>query len=169
MWYMKRMIIPVISGATGIVTKGLKKNLEAIPWNHRTGLIKQTAIFGTSHIILEVLQPETWSLSGGDYIWFKSSIGGEKACDNNDDDDDDDGDNNNNLPHRAVEQAKHRTKRTHNKDYVSHLLYMDDLKLIGKHRKNSINKCKKLDTSVLISVRILDLKSVQRLYSRKEN
>jgi len=31
MWYMKRMIIPVISGATGIVTKGLKKNLEAIP------------------------------------------------------------------------------------------------------------------------------------------
>jgi len=31
MWYMKRMIIPVIIGATGTVTKGLKKNLEAMP------------------------------------------------------------------------------------------------------------------------------------------
>jgi hypothetical protein len=30
MWNKKCMIIPVITGATGIVTKGLKKNLEAI-------------------------------------------------------------------------------------------------------------------------------------------
>jgi len=30
MWDMECMIIPVITGATGIVTKGLKKKLEAI-------------------------------------------------------------------------------------------------------------------------------------------
>ena len=28
------MTIPVITGASGIVTKGLKKNLEAIPGKH---------------------------------------------------------------------------------------------------------------------------------------
>jgi hypothetical protein len=31
MWNTKCMIIPVITGATGIATRGLKKNLEAIP------------------------------------------------------------------------------------------------------------------------------------------
>jgi len=34
MWYMKLTIIPVIIGATGIVTAGLRKNLEAVPGNH---------------------------------------------------------------------------------------------------------------------------------------
>jgi hypothetical protein len=28
---MKCMVVPVIIGATGIVTRGLRKNLEAIP------------------------------------------------------------------------------------------------------------------------------------------
>ena len=59
MWYMKRMIIPVIIGATGIVTKGLRKNLEAIRGNNLTDSLQQTAIFGTSHIIRKVLQRET--------------------------------------------------------------------------------------------------------------
>ena len=31
MWNMKCVIVLVITGATGIVTKGLKKNLEAVP------------------------------------------------------------------------------------------------------------------------------------------
>jgi hypothetical protein len=31
MWNKKFMIIPVITGAARIVTKGLKKNLESIP------------------------------------------------------------------------------------------------------------------------------------------
>jgi hypothetical protein len=31
MWNLKCMVIPVIIGATGIVTKGLKTSLEAIP------------------------------------------------------------------------------------------------------------------------------------------
>jgi hypothetical protein len=34
MWNMKCIIIPVITGATRIVTKGLKKNLEIIPEKH---------------------------------------------------------------------------------------------------------------------------------------
>jgi hypothetical protein len=31
MWNIKCFVIPVITGATGIVTKGLKKNVETIP------------------------------------------------------------------------------------------------------------------------------------------
>jgi predicted homoserine dehydrogenase-like protein len=34
MWNIKCMIIRVIIGATGIVTKGLKTTLEAIPGKH---------------------------------------------------------------------------------------------------------------------------------------
>jgi hypothetical protein len=34
MWNMKYFVIPVIIGATGIVTKVLKKNLETIPGKH---------------------------------------------------------------------------------------------------------------------------------------
>jgi hypothetical protein len=30
MWNVKYMIVPVIIGVTGIVTKGLKKSLEAV-------------------------------------------------------------------------------------------------------------------------------------------
>jgi hypothetical protein len=31
MWNLKCKIMPVITGVTGIVTKGLRKNLDAIP------------------------------------------------------------------------------------------------------------------------------------------
>jgi hypothetical protein len=34
MWNMKYFAIPVIIGATGIVTKGLQKFLETIPGTH---------------------------------------------------------------------------------------------------------------------------------------
>ena len=33
MWNLKCKVIPVTIGATGIVTKGLRKNFEAIPGN----------------------------------------------------------------------------------------------------------------------------------------
>ena len=36
MWNMTCIIIPVITGATRVVTKGLKKNLEAISRKHST-------------------------------------------------------------------------------------------------------------------------------------
>jgi len=67
------MIIPVITGATRTVTKGLRKNLEATPGKHSEHSLQKTAVPGTSHIIREVLQRETGNLSGGDYRWFKRS------------------------------------------------------------------------------------------------
>ena len=59
MWNMKFMIMPVITGATGIVTKGLKKNLEAIPGKHLADSLQKTAVLGTTHIMRKVLQSET--------------------------------------------------------------------------------------------------------------
>jgi hypothetical protein len=59
MWNMKCFVIPVIIGATGIVTEGLKKYLETIPGKHSIYNLKKTAVLGTSHIIRKVLQSET--------------------------------------------------------------------------------------------------------------
>jgi hypothetical protein len=47
MWNMKCMIILVITGATEIVTKGLKKNLEALPGKHSIDSLQKTAALGT--------------------------------------------------------------------------------------------------------------------------
>ena len=58
MWNLKCTIVPVIIGATGIVTKSLKKNLETIPGKHSIDSLQKTGIFGTSHIIRKVLQCE---------------------------------------------------------------------------------------------------------------
>jgi hypothetical protein len=59
LWNMKYMIISVVIGATGIVTKDLRKNLEAIPGKHSRYSLQKTAVLGTSHIIRKVLQSET--------------------------------------------------------------------------------------------------------------
>jgi len=59
MWNLKRTIIPVIIGATRIVRRSLRKNLEAIPGKHSIDSLQKTAILGTSHIIRKVLQ---WKL-----------------------------------------------------------------------------------------------------------
>jgi hypothetical protein len=56
---MKCFVIPVIIGATEIVTKGLKKNPETIPGKHSIDSLLKTAVLGTSHIIRKVLQSET--------------------------------------------------------------------------------------------------------------
>jgi hypothetical protein len=45
-------------GATGIVTRSLRKNLEVVPGKHSIYSLKKTAILGTSHIIRKVLQCE---------------------------------------------------------------------------------------------------------------
>ena len=58
MWNMKCTIILVITGATGIVTGSLRKNLETIPGKHSIYSLQKTAILGTSHIIRKVLQCE---------------------------------------------------------------------------------------------------------------
>ena len=58
MWNLKCTIVPVIIGATGIVTRSLKKNLETIPGKHSIDSLQKTAILGTSQIIQKVLQCE---------------------------------------------------------------------------------------------------------------
>ena len=58
MWNLKCTIVPVIIGATGIVTRSLKKHLETIPGKHSMDSLLKTAILGTSHIIRKVLQCE---------------------------------------------------------------------------------------------------------------
>jgi len=75
MWNPKCTIIPVIIGSTGIVTRSLRKNLEAVPGKHSIDSLQKTATLETSHIIRKVLQCETGSLSGGDHRWFKRSTG----------------------------------------------------------------------------------------------
>ena len=63
---------------TGIVTRKLRKNLEAVPGKHSIDSLQNTATLGTSHIIRKVLQCEAWSLSSGDQYslgtWFVSGI-----------------------------------------------------------------------------------------------
>jgi hypothetical protein len=59
MWNMKCMIIPVITGVTGIVTKGLKKHLQAIPGKHSVDSLQKTAVLGKSLVIRKVLQADT--------------------------------------------------------------------------------------------------------------
>ena len=58
MWNLKCTIAPVIIGATGIVTRSLKKKLETIPGKHSIDSLQKAAILGTSHIIRKVLQCE---------------------------------------------------------------------------------------------------------------
>jgi hypothetical protein len=52
------MIIPAIIGATGVVTRSLGKNLEAVPGKHSIDSLHKTAILGTAHIIRKALQCE---------------------------------------------------------------------------------------------------------------
>ena len=58
MWNLKCTIIPVVIGATGIVTRRLRKNLEAVPGKQSIYSLQKTAVLGTSHIIRKVLQCE---------------------------------------------------------------------------------------------------------------
>jgi hypothetical protein len=59
MWNMKCFVIPIIIGATGIETRGLKKYRETIRGKHSIDSLQKTAVLGTSHIIRELLQSET--------------------------------------------------------------------------------------------------------------
>jgi hypothetical protein len=59
MWNMKCITTPIIIGATRIVTKVLRKHLEAIPGKHSIDSLQKTAVLGTSNIIQKVLQSQT--------------------------------------------------------------------------------------------------------------
>jgi len=47
MWNIKCKIIPVIIGATGILTDGLRKHLEAVPGKRSIDSLQKTVTLGT--------------------------------------------------------------------------------------------------------------------------
>jgi len=64
MWNLKCTIILVIIGATGIVTRSLRKNVEAVSGKNLIYSLQKTAILGTSHNTVSIavwsLKPEQW-------------------------------------------------------------------------------------------------------------
>ena len=55
MWNVKTKVIPVLIGATGTISKSLRKYVSNIPGNHEVKELQKTAILGTAHIIRKVL------------------------------------------------------------------------------------------------------------------
>jgi len=55
MWNVKTKVIPVIIGATGTISKPLRKYASNIPENHEVKELQKTAILGTTHILRKVL------------------------------------------------------------------------------------------------------------------
>jgi hypothetical protein len=55
MWNVKTKVIPVIIGATEIISKSLRKYVSNIPGNHKVKELQKTAILGTAHVIRKVL------------------------------------------------------------------------------------------------------------------
>ena len=48
-------MIPVITGATGTISKLFRKHLSNIPGKHEVKELQKTAILGTAHILRKVL------------------------------------------------------------------------------------------------------------------
>ena len=55
MWNVKTKAIPVIIGATGTISKSLRKYVSNIPGKHEVKELQKTAILGTEHILRKVL------------------------------------------------------------------------------------------------------------------
>jgi hypothetical protein len=55
MWNVKTKVIPVIIGATGTISKSLRKYVGNIPGNHEVKELQKTALLGTAHILRKVL------------------------------------------------------------------------------------------------------------------
>jgi hypothetical protein len=55
MWNVKTKVMPVITGATGTISKSFRKYLSSIPGKHDMKELQKTAILGTAHILWKVL------------------------------------------------------------------------------------------------------------------
>jgi len=55
MWNVKTKVMPVITGATGTISKSFTKYVSNIPGKHEVKELQETAILGIAHILLEVL------------------------------------------------------------------------------------------------------------------
>ena len=60
--------------------------MEDIPGKHLMDSLQKRAILGTSHIIREVLQCDTWSISVGGPRWFKRCTRNKRPVTRDDDD-----------------------------------------------------------------------------------
>jgi len=55
MWNVKKKVIPVITGATGTISKSFRKYVSNIPGKHEVKELQKTTILGTAHILRKVL------------------------------------------------------------------------------------------------------------------
>ena len=55
MWNVKTKVIPVMTGATGTISKSFRKYVSNIPGKHEVKELQKTAILGTAHILRKVL------------------------------------------------------------------------------------------------------------------
>jgi RNase P/RNase MRP subunit POP5 len=55
MWNVKTRVILVITGATGTISKSLRKYVSDISGKHDVKELQKTAILGTAHILQKVL------------------------------------------------------------------------------------------------------------------
>jgi len=55
MWNVKAKVIPVITGATGTISKSFRKYVSNIQGKHKVKELQKTAILGTAHILRKVL------------------------------------------------------------------------------------------------------------------
>jgi hypothetical protein len=54
-WNVETKVIPVITGATGTISKSFRKYLSNVPGKHEVKELQKTAILGTAHILWKVL------------------------------------------------------------------------------------------------------------------
>jgi hypothetical protein len=55
MWNIKTNVIPVITGATGTISKSFRKYLSHIPGKHEIKNLQKTAVLSTEHVVRKVL------------------------------------------------------------------------------------------------------------------
>ena len=54
MWNVKTKVIPVVTGATGTISRSFRKYVSDIPGNHDVKELQKTATLGTAHILRKV-------------------------------------------------------------------------------------------------------------------
>jgi hypothetical protein len=55
MWNVKTKVTPVIIGATGTISKSIRKYFSSITEKHGIKELQKTAILGTAHVLRKVL------------------------------------------------------------------------------------------------------------------
>jgi len=55
MWYVKTKVLPVITGATGTISKSLRQYLNNITSKHEIKEVQKRIILDSAHILRQVL------------------------------------------------------------------------------------------------------------------